>query len=284
VLASGDNNHQPDALTGAGLAGAYNCPLLLVPTNYVDTDLKAAISAMPRGVRVHIVGGTPAVSSKVKSQIAAISTVASVDRYSGTDRYATANAVAVKMKSLLGAHFPTIALITNGASNAALFDPLIASTASANKHFPVLLVKSNQVPSSVRTTLSTLKLSTRYIVGNTTMVEESVRTSLSIPAANRIAGADVYGDAAAFADKAQTLGWLEKKYVGFAASVPDAATGGGFMGKKGGPLLLVYPGSVPPVTSDWLVANKATVLGTYVFGGPPAVSDSVLTTIRELVN
>jgi hypothetical protein len=129
-----------------------------------------------------------------------------------------------------------------------------------------------------------LRLSTRYIVGNTAAVSEGVRTSLSIPVANRIAGAEVQGDAVALADKAKAMGWLANSYVGFAAAVPDAATGGAYMGKKNGALLLVLQNSVPPTTSDWLTANKATVLGGYVFGGPPAVSDAVVTQLHALIN
>jgi putative cell wall-binding protein len=286
IIAGGEDARQPDALTAAGLAGAYSAPVILVPTNYLDADSRAAIQSMPAGVRLHIVGGTPAVSTKVANLLKGISRVKSIDRVSGIDRYATAVAVATRMKAVLGTHFPTIALLTNGQNPALAFDPLIASAVSANKHFPVLLTRNADVPASTRTALGTLKLSTRYIVGGTAAVSESSRTSLGIPVGNRIAGADVQGDAVALADKARQMSWLDNKYIGFAAKIPDAATGGAFMGRKGGALLLVNPtGPVPTVTSSWVTANKATITGgTFVFGGPPAVADSVKAELEALLN
>ena len=284
VLASGDYAHQPDALTAAGLAGAYGAPVLLMPSNYLDPVVKAAIQAMPSGVQVHIVGGTPSISDAVATKVRALSKVKSVDRIYGADRYSTAAAVATRMKSVLGSHFPTTALLTNGANTSLLFDPLIASTASAAKHYPVLLLKPTSVPSPTASALSTLKLSTRYVVGGTSAVSDTVLGSLSVPAGNRISGIGVAGDAAAFAEKAKALGWLTNTYVGFASAVPDAATGGAYMGKLGGSLLLVSAGSIPSVTSDYVTANKSSIQGGRAFGGTPSISEQVRTDLESLLN
>jgi hypothetical protein len=283
VLASGDYKHQPDALTAAGLAGAYNAPLLLVASTSLDSDVKAAIGAMPSGLRVHVVGGAPSVSDTVLSKIRAIKRVKSVDRISGKDRFATGVAVATRMKSVLGGAFPHVALVTSGADSA-LLDPLIAGTVSARKHFPVMLVNRTSVPSSTAKALASLGLSTRYIVGGEGTVAESVRTTLGISAGNRIAGADLPGDAAALATRAQTEGWLACTRVGFAAAVPDAATGGVFMGRLNGPMLLVRPTSVPDATSAYLSANHATIVGGTVFGGLPSVSEQVRQTLLGAMN
>lgn len=283
VLASGDNAHLPDALTAAGLAGAYKGPVLLVPVTYLDSDVKHAIQSMPSGVRVHVVGGTPSVSAAVFTKIQALSKVKSIDRISGVNRYATAAAVAARMKSILGG-LPHIALITSG-GDARLFDPLIASTVSACRHYPVLLVSSTAVPSQTSSALTSLGLNSCYIIGNTAAVSEGVRNALGITPSNRIAGADVFGDAAAFATRARAEGWLTGASVGFAAAVPDAATGGALMGKLGGPMLLVQPAAIPSVTSDFLTANKASITaGGYVFGGTPTIADSVRVALQGLIN
>jgi hypothetical protein len=286
VLASGDYNHQPDALTAAGLAGAYNAPLLLMPSNYLDPDVKAAIQAMPAGVQVHIVGGTPSISAAIATKVKALSKVKSVDRIFGADRYSTASAVATRMKSVLGGGFPKTALLTNGSSTSLLFDPLIASTASARQHFPVLLLKNTSVPSPTSTALKTLGLTTRYVIGGTGAVADSVLSnpSINVSSANRIFGDGVAGDAAAFADRAKQLGWLANTQIGFAAAVPDAATGGAYMGKLNGSLLLVSANSIPTVTSDYLTANASSILGGRVFGGPPSVSESVRTQLAGYLN
>ena len=282
VVASGQPGHEPDALTGAGLAGAYDCPLLLVPTNYVPGSVRSAIAGMPKGVHVHIVGGPSAISDKVSGSLRAISRVSSVDRTSGADRYATGAAVATRMKSVLGNHFPRTALLANGQSPAYMLDPLIASTASFSRHFPVLLLSNRGVPPTTAAALSSLGLSTRFVVGGTAAVSESTRRKLCA-AENRISGADVACDSVAFAARAKSLGWLTDEWVGFAAKVPDAATGGAFMAKRGGPLLVVQPSTVPAVTSGKLTADKLGILGGYLFGGPLAVTETVRTDLEGCI-
>jgi putative cell wall-binding protein/sugar lactone lactonase YvrE len=282
VLASGDYGHQPDALCAAGLAGAYDAPLLLVPSNSLDPDVKAAIQAMPSGVQVHIVGGTPSVSNDVAHKIGALSKVKSVDRLSGSDRYGTSAAVARKMQSVLKADFPITAMITSGGDS--LLDPLVASTVSVSKHYPVLLVARESVPSVTDKALNDLKLSERYIVGNSSSVSEGVRTALAVDTGDRISGVDVREDAVAFATRAKAEGWLGNATAGFAAAVPDAATGGAFMGKKNGPMLLVTSASVPASTSNYLTANKADIQGGFLFGGAPTVAESVRLSLQGLLN
>jgi len=284
VLVSGADNHQPDALTAAGLAGAYNCPLLLVPTNSLDADTRAAIASMPKGVAVHIVGGPNAVTARVKKLVARISRVKSVGRTYGADRYATGAAVALKMKAVLGTRMPRRVLLANGASAALLLDPLIASTVSYRMRFPVLLLRSSKVPSATHKALVKLKLSTRYIVGSAAAVSEGVRLSLGVSSGNRIAGADLPGDATAFASRARAEGWLPGPTVGFAANVPDAIAGGAYMGRKSGPMLLVLPDAIPQTTQDYASTNKSTIAGGVIFGNAGEVSESVLTTLSGLIN
>jgi putative cell wall-binding protein len=273
IVASGDSAHLPDALTAGGLAGAYNAPVLLVAPTYLDPAVKAAIQAMPSGLQVHVIGGTPSVSAGVAGKIKALPNVRSVERISGSDRYATAAAVAAKMRIVLGTGLPHTVLITSGGD---LLDPLIASTASFSQHFPVLLVARTSVPKPTTSALAALDPTTkRYIVGGPGSVSDGVRTALKVDPADRIAGADINGDAVAFAERARAEKWLAYANVGFAAAVPDAATGGVLMGKRSGSMLLVGQTAVPPVTSGFLSANKADIQNGFVFGGAPTVSESV---------
>jgi len=107
VLASGEDRAQPDALTAAGLAGALDAPLLLVPYAGINAQVQNAISGMPAGVQVHIVGGTSSVSNKVATQLTANPKVASVVRVGGSNRYAVAANVASAMKGVLGGGMAT---------------------------------------------------------------------------------------------------------------------------------------------------------------------------------
>jgi putative cell wall-binding protein len=282
IIASGDNGHLPDALTAAGLAGVYNAPVLLSPTAYLDADLKAAIQAMPAGVQVHVVGGTPSVSAAVYTKIKALSKVAGIERIYGSDRYATAAAVARKMQSVMGvANMPKTVLFTSGGD---LLDPLIASTVSFKLHYPVLLVARTSVPAPTTSVLAALSPNERYIVGSVNSVSDTVRDRLFVAPGNRISGADINGDAVAFAERAKSLNWLGNANVGFAAAVPDAATGGALMGKRNGPMLLVGQSAVPQVTQDYLNAHNAEFSAGYIFGGAPTISDSVRASLLSFIN
>jgi putative cell wall-binding protein len=280
IIASGDSGHLPDALTAAGLAGVYNAPVLLVAPAYLDATIKAEIQKMPTGLAVHVIGGTPSVSASVYTKIKALSHVKSIERISGSDRYATAAAVARRMQSVTGVH-PDVVLFTSGGD---LFDPLIASTASFVKHYPVLLVARASVPAPTTSALAALAPKARYIVGSSNSVSDAVRDKLLVAPANRISGADINGDAAAFATTAKNLSWLDDANVGFAAAVPDAATGGVLMGRKNGPLLLVSRDAVPAVTSTWLTDHRVDITAGYIFGGPPTISDNVRTILQAAIN
>lgn len=286
VLASGEDRAQPDALTAAGLAGVLDAPLLLVPSGSINAQALNALSSMPAGVQVHIVGGTRSVSANVQAQIGVIGTVASVDRIAGSNRFGTAAAVARRMKTELtaqGKSLPPVALITNGNIPTAMFDALTASPISAKMHYPVLLVRNTSIPAETSQALSDLGLSQRYIIGGTSSVAEPVRASLGVAAGNRISGRDRYSTATAAAMRAKSEGWLVNGVIGFSAKIPDAATGGAYMGKRDGAIVYVRATSVPAATSDYLTGNKSSIKEGYVFGGASSVSEAVRTQLQALI-
>lgn len=275
IIASGEDNGQVDALSGAGLAGAYNAPLLLTQRAALSDAALAALWEMPDGVNVHIIGGTGAVTPAVEAAIAAIPTVAFVDRISGGTRYETAAAVAARMQTVLGADFPTSAFIVNGSNPANFFDSLITGSASVQTHFPILLVTNTTVPAATMTALTTLGLTQRYIVGGPAAVSDAVATQLGVAPGDRIFGATRAATAVALAERALAEGWLTFENVGLAASTVDALAGGVSLGHLGGPMLLTMPTVLPPETAAFLTAHAYDIQKVYVFGGTAAVSDAV---------
>jgi uncharacterized repeat protein (TIGR01451 family) len=283
VLASGDSAHRPDALTGVGLAAAYNAPLMLVPGTYLDSDVRAALAGLPRGVQIHIVGSSAAVSDKVAGKIRALGNVKSVDRIGGMNRYATAAAIAVRMKKVLGKRMPGTVILTAG-YDSRMLDPLIASTVSESERIPVLLLAPTSVPTQTRDALKNLGLRRRYILGDASAVSEGLRSALGVSVADRIYGNDICGDSVAFASRARTEGWLSNSTVGFAATLPDAATGGAFMGSRRAPLLIVGRDSVPASLADLLKKSWATIDSGYAFGSPPALTEPTRVSLEHLIN
>ena len=275
IITSGEDASQVDALSGAGLAGAYQAPLLLTRRGSLPAVTKAALEAMPSGVAVHIIGGTSAVTPSVMSAIQAIPAVGSVDRVAGADRYATAAAVANRMKTVLGVEFPTGAFVVNGSTTANFYDSLIAGPVSVQTHFPILLVRNTSVPAATTNALTSLGLTKRYIVGGPAAVSDSVATQLGVLAEDRIWGANRYATAVALAERARAEDWLRFDDVGIAASTIDALSGGVSLGHLGGPMLLTASASLPSETADFLVTHKLDIRRVYVFGGSAAVSDAV---------
>jgi len=288
VLASGEDRAQPDALTAAGLSGVLDAPMLLVSFSSVNSTVENAVRAMPAGVKVHIIGGSgSAVSSTVERQLRGYSNVASVDRVAGSNRYDTAAAVARRMKTELvaqGETLPATTMITNGNFSAAMYDALTASAISAHNHYPVLLVMNNAVPAETAAVLTELGLTQRYLIGGTVAINSGVASSLGVTPGNRIAGANRYSTATEVARRAKAEGWLSNTIVGLAAQVPDAATGGAYMGKNDGALVYVTATSVPAETAGYLTGASASIKSAVVFGGTATVSESVRAQISSLIN
>jgi len=283
VLASGEDRAQPDALTAAGLAGTLDAPLLLVQSASLNSQVRNALNQMPAGVDVHIVGGAASVSARVMSQINGLPNVGTVDRISGKNRYGTAAAVARRMNTELGSAMPETVIFVNGNVPAAMFDALTASAVSAKQHFPVLLVTDKSVPGETASVLRDVTLTDRYIVGGPVRVGASVQSALGIPSSKRIFGSNRFATASEVAKRAKTEGWLSSALTGFAAKIPDAATGGVYMGKKNGPVLFVNTLSVPTATTNSIKATRADINAGVVFGGEVAVNEGTRLKLQALI-
>ncbi len=243
IVASGEDAAVVDALSASGLAGAYNAPLLLVRKDSVPSVVSNAIGVMPDGVKIHIVGGTGAVSASVAGDLGDIPTVGSVDRCAGGTRYETAAMVARWMKTKLGGAFPTTALIANGADATKYWDALALSPIAYARHYPILLTARDSVPATTTAVMTALSLSTRYLAGGTAAVSDATRIALGVPPGNRLAGTSRYGTAVAIAQRAQSNAWLGYSQPGVAASIPDALAAGPMLGRKASPLLLTGNGA-----------------------------------------
>ncbi|MDZ4181192.1 MAG: cell wall-binding repeat-containing protein, partial [Coriobacteriia bacterium] len=83
----------PDALAGSTLAGAVDGPLLLTAHDSLPSAVAAELKRL--GItQVYLLGGTAAVTARVKTSIEALGI--SVKRVSGATRYATAHQIALE--------------------------------------------------------------------------------------------------------------------------------------------------------------------------------------------
>jgi len=280
IVASGEDRSAVDALAAAGLSGTLDAPILLVQSNGIPSATRSAIASMPQNVTVIIVGGTSAVSRQVGVDLDAIRTVAGVQRAAGADRYATARAVAERMKAELGPDMPTTALLANGAETRSFFDALALSAISANNNYPILLLQRDSVPADTAAALRGQNLTTRIIGGGPVVVSDAVQRTLN---AERWWGADRYATAAEIARRASARGWASYGAVGVAAALPDALTGGAAIGGMEGVLLLTQTDLLPAVTATAIRTNRGVIEDLYIFGGTRAVSDPVRVRINSLL-
>ena len=256
VLASAESF--PDALVGAPLASRMDASMLLVAAGPLEARVRAEIDRVlePGSGTVVILGGERAVSSEVESELREAGYV--VERVAGADRFDTAAKVAESTSPLspvvlaTGREFP---------------DALAAGAGAAAIGGVVLLTDGDQIPPATQAALDARPGARRFAVGGPAAAAD--------PSANAVVGGDRYDTAAQVAD----LFFVTPQSVGLASGerFPDAVTGGAFIARLGGPLLLVRPTALPASTRDFLVSRAGFVEHVVAFGGPAVLSDAVLT-------
>lgn len=276
IVASGDGGI-PDALTASGLCWAYEAPLLLVSTARTPSSVARAlreIASVTPTVTVHLVGGEASLPEQRVAEIRSAIGSSRVARVAGRDRYATASAVAYRMRDVAvaaGRTLPPRALLANGADEAHMVDALVFASVSSGTGMPLLLVRQDSVPPATGQALADLGLATRFVAGGGASVSDAVRRELG---ARRLAGSNRYATAAAVATEAHSRSWVTTAAVGVAATIPDALSGAGLLGRLGAPLLLTDPLNLPRSTARELAGTPADARA-YVLGGQAAVGDTV---------
>jgi Tol biopolymer transport system component len=291
IIASGDDRAAADPLAASGLCWAYDAPLLLVSASRTPDEVKDAIReiVLANGpVALRVVGGPISVPDARIAELVAAggggSNVMSNRIISTGSRYDLAAAIARRMEHVVEDDpykgMPRIALFANGADPAKFFDALALSPIASRIGAPILLVTATSVPPATAAVVEEIDPITSILGGGPNTVNESVRAELG---ATRWSGRTRYDTAKAIAEGAAMNGWLTRWYVGLAAKLPDALTGGSLMGKRNGVLLLTDGENLTPVTRTWLETYHDTIAEAYVFGGTLSISESVKTQVRNVL-
>lgn len=286
IVASGENF--PDGLAAAGLAGHLDAPVLLTQRDTLPAETAAALGTLVAS-RVHVMGGTSAISQAVRDQISAlgytlVTNYAGVNRYDTSARIATAIGAA-NVGGLNGKRTAFVVVGTNFADALATGAP-----AFAGRH-PILLTESASLPPETSLALTTLGIQHVVIVGGTTAVGQGVADAVAAKGmtVSRIAGTDRAATARLLANLTVTavgsggFGFpaagvvLYNGFDGFA----DGLAAGPMAGKLRFPLVPVDDASVPTASSTFLNANKATISRIEVVGGTAAISDTTATAVKS---
>lgn len=267
----------PDALGGAALAGAYDGPILLTKPDDLPSTVAAEIDRLGAEDAV-ILGGTAAVSVAVENELNAALT-GSVLRISGSNRYATANAVAAKTVQLLGTDYDGTAFAATGGK---FPDALGASALAAAKSWPIYLVDPRyDLPATTRTSMQSAGVTDVIILGGTAVVSTTVETSLKsmvgTARVNRLAGADRYDTACVVAQYGVDHAGLfwNRAALATGQNFPDALAGGVLQGRSGSVILLTPAAALDDGVESKLETNADQIAELRYLGGLNAVSQAV---------
>lgn len=157
-----------DALSGAPAAALRSSPLLLVQPNAIPAVTQAELRRLAPQ-RIFVLGGTGVISAVVAAQLDAY-TAGPVTRLAGSDRYATAAAVARA--------FWTKAAATYVATGVSFADALAGGAAAGRAKVPMLLVTSSGVPLTIGQELLRLQPYRVNVLGGTGVVSSAVASKL----------------------------------------------------------------------------------------------------------
>jgi putative cell wall-binding protein/alpha-tubulin suppressor-like RCC1 family protein len=156
----------PDALGGSAAAARFSGALLLTDRSSLP---QATASALTSGkpLRVIILGGETVVEPLVRTQIEALLVPgATVERWSGADRYATAATISSKT-------YPDGATTAYLASAASYPDALAGAPVAAKAGAPLLLTSRDCVPASTLAELVRLGATKIVVLGGTSAVSDA---------------------------------------------------------------------------------------------------------------
>lgn len=160
-----------DALSIAPAAAKLGGPVLLVPkAGGAPLEASKQLLAQLGADRLHIAGGTGAVSQSVQNALAVNGRTAT--RYSGKDRFGTSAAI-------LQAHFAGSAASLFWASGSDFPDALAGAAAAGASGSALALSGVQCVPTAIYAQTSTLTGATRVTLGGPTVLSDSVRDGLS---------------------------------------------------------------------------------------------------------
>ncbi|WP_052460570.1 cell wall-binding repeat-containing protein [Microbacterium gorillae] len=265
----------PDALSAAAAASALGGPLLLTPTAAVPDNVLAEVRRL-QPQRIHVVGGTGAVSAKAVNQLKAI---APTDRWGDVDRYATGLKI---VQNAFADSAPTSAVIATGRS---FPDALAATGGAALQKAPVVLVDGMQsrVPNGVIQTLKSLGVRDVTIAGGEGAVSASIANQLSASfAVTRQGGPDRYDTAVRLNEHFFGAVGATSTFLATGANFPDALAGAALAGSRGAAMYITRPDCLPESVSDSM--HRLGGSSTTVLGGPGVVSDAAASGLRCLTS
>ncbi|WP_419923397.1 cell wall-binding repeat-containing protein [Candidatus Poriferisodalis sp.] len=293
IVVSGEDRHAAYAMPAAGLASAFDAPILLTRPGELHRDIAELFREHEFELAL-IVGGNEVVSAAVERELAALTD--SVRRIGGTDPYSTSVAVAAEVGSIPGSAGEwgsrgRTALLANGETVA---DALVAGPLTYHGSHPLLLTPAAVLDARVSEYFDRSDVEHVVILGGVAAVSTAVESAVRDKGIGitRLAGDDHYGTAAVLARQLLGSGrpdpCFDGSVIGLAVGdrAPDAISSGPLLGERCAPLLLTRPRTVPAALDDVLtggdlLGGSGRRLDVVVFGGTAAIADQTVSAVRN---
>lgn len=281
ILASGNDNHFPDALTASSLSGHLdNAPIVLTDYASLTEDARQAIVDDLDAKHVIIIGDKYAVSENVEAELNAIPSIDVVERIGGVDRQETAEFIFEE----LGAAASKTAIIARCDD---FPDSLTISPWAAVTKSTVFLSEFGltDLTPETKAALASGGFDRILVLGDEFATPRSVyeqardAAGLTDSEVIRIGGDDRYETAGMIADWAtssdrdpsEQLNW-EKPAIARGDLHPDSLTGGALQGRDRSVILLTPPTEVGAEAHPRISAQDGTVTEIRFFGDEYAVA------------
>ncbi|WP_293435572.1 cell wall-binding repeat-containing protein [Peptostreptococcus sp.] len=220
----------PDSMTASVLAKLKDAPILLNPTDKLDSRVGDEIKRLGAD-EVIIVGGQNSVSEKVREDLKAYDADKNVERIAGADRYGTSEMVAKRVVGITGKKNTGVV-----ASGQVFPDALSVGTFASREGYPILLVKKDSVPSQIQNAIKDLDINKTYIAGGTNTISKATEAKLP-NVVERMAGSTRYETSVAIAKS--KFGASKEAYIASGEEFADALVISPISGKFNRPTLLV---------------------------------------------
>lgn len=285
VLAAGDR--VPDSLAAGPLAASLGGPVLLNLGNTLDGRVATEIDRL-NPPRIVLVGGPVSISNQVDADVRAAAPGVRVDRVFGTDRFATAAAVASQVwGDARNGRGAVIALGDHPDPNRAWPDALTAGWLGALTGRPVLLTAPGSAPEA---TLDALDgVGAALVIGGEAAVPASVFTLLdeAVGSLGRVAGADRYATAIQVAEAGLKAGARVTHLRAVTGRGPGDALAAGAAAADEGALMILVDGleqRADPVMGYYLRPRAHLILSAVAIGGPSVMTDAAMARLARRIS
>jgi putative cell wall-binding protein len=200
-------------------------------------------------------------------------------RLAGANRYATAAAVSKAHHDIETGGLVYIASGDN------FPDALAGAAVAARGEHPVLLVKRDEIPSTVITELQRLAPSEIVILGGSITVADSVASALGAseygsPTVTRLAGTTRYTTAVAISKHAFADGEPDVVVIASGENFADALPAGTLAASLDAPVLLTTGSVLPPEVKAEIIRLAPETI--FVMGGESSISNAVMAELAPL--